>query len=151
MSGMSPRKKRIRGSSGKREGSDRSWSVEKAEEAFFKRLDKEQENRESSRASYHPLDRTKVGQRFSYRPSQIRWREIWMPFAAAVLLALALGIAAYRTGVRRGADAARTHPTKESASSLEEQASDASYERAQLVAKLTESGKIIEDLKHQVS
>ena len=133
------------------EGSDRSWSVEKAEEAFFKRLDKEQENRESSRASYDPLDKMKIGQRFSYRPSQIRWREIWMPFAAAVLLALALGIAAYRTGVRRGADAARTHPTKESASSLEEQASDTGYERAQLVAKLTESGKIIEDLKHQVS
>ena len=42
----------------------------------------------------------RVGKRFTYRPSQIRWREIWMPFAAAVLLALALGVAAYRTGVQ---------------------------------------------------
>src|SRR5712664_424260 len=135
------------------EGSDRSWSVEKAEEAFFKRLDKEQENRESSRASYDPLDKTKVGQRFSYRPSQIRWREIWMPFAAAVLLALALGIAAYRTGVRRGTDSARTVPVapKESVESLAAQASDAGHERAQLLSKLEENAKLIADLKFQLS
>src|SRR5947208_12731064 len=123
------------------EGSDRSWSVEKAEEAFFKRLDKEQENRESSRASYHPLDKMKVGQRSSYRPSQIRWREIWMPFAAAILLALALSIAAYRTGIKRGTDVGRSipdAPKATTASSLEEQASDAGHERAELMAKLAD-------------
>ncbi len=135
------------------EGVDNLWSVEKAQESFFRRLDKEQENRESSPATYDQPDRTKTGQRFTYRPSQIRWRGIWMPFAAAVLLALALGIAAYRTGVKRGTDAARTlqPPAKESASSLEEQASDAGYERAQLMAKLAENSKVIDDLKYQLS
>src|SRR6266704_622837 len=135
------------------EGVDNLWSVEKAQESFFRRLDKEQENRESSPATYDQPDRTKTGQRFTYRPSQIRWRGIWMPFAAAVLLALALGIAAYRTGVKRGTDAARTlqPPAKESASSLEEQASDAGYERAQWIAKLAENSKVIDDLKHQLS
>ncbi len=120
------------------EGIDSSWSVGKAEEALFKRLDKEQED--SNRAGCDRSDKAKTGQRFTYRPSQIRWREIWMPFAAAILLALALGIAAYRTGVKRGTDAARTlqPPAKESASSLEEQASDAGYERAQWIAKLAE-------------
>jgi len=133
------------------EGIESSWSVGKAEEALFKRLDKEQED--SNRVGYDRSDKAKTGQRFTYRPSQIRWREIWMPFAAAVLLALALGIAAYRTGVKRGTDAARTlqPPAKESASSLEEQASDAGYERAQLMAKVEENGKIIEDLRHQLS
>jgi len=133
------------------EGIESSWSVGKAEEALFKRLDKEQED--SNRVGYDRSDKAKTGQRFTYRPSQIRWREIWMPFAAAILLALALGIAAYRTGVKRGTDAARTlqPPAKESASSLEEQASDAGYERAQLMAKVEENGKIIEDLRHQLS
>jgi Putative zinc-finger len=133
------------------EGIESSWSVGKAEEALFKRLDKEQED--SNRVGYDRSDKAKTGQRFTYRPSQIRWREIWMPFAAAVLLALALGIAAYRTGVKRGTDAARTlqPPAKESASSLKEQASDAGYERAPLTAKVEENGKIIEDLRHQLS
>jgi hypothetical protein len=76
-----------------------------------------------------------------------------MPFAAAVLLALALGIAAYRTGVKRGADVAHTTPVPAKAfdSSLEEQASDAGHERAQLIAKLAEDGKVIDDLKRQLS
>jgi len=76
-----------------------------------------------------------------------------MTFAAAVLLALALGVASYRTGVKRGADVARTSPPvlKESAGSLEEQASDAGYERAQLEAKLAENARVIDDLKRQLS
>ena len=133
------------------DGVDNLWSVEKAQESFFRRLDKEQED--SNRVRYDRSDKAKTGQRFTYRPSQIRWREIWMPFAAAVLLALALGIAAYRTGVKRGSDAARTllPPAKDDASSLEEQASDAGYERAQLMAKLAENSKVIDDLKYQLS
>lgn len=131
---------------------DSSWSVEKAEEAFFKRLDREarRENAESGNDQGVSPNR---GQRFTYRPSQIRWREVWMPFAAAVLLALALSIAAYRTGIQRGTDVARSTPDlpKGSASSLEEQASDAGHERAQLMAKLTEEDKVIADLRRQLS
>ena len=135
------------------EGTDDSWSVEAAEEAFFKRLDKEREDDASNRAGYDPLDQANAGQRFGYRPSQIRWREIWMPFAAAIFLAIALSIAAYRTGMRRGTDTARTlpQPGKESAGSLEEQASDAGHERAQLLEKLAENSKVIDELKHQLS
>jgi len=132
------------------EATDHSWSVDKAEEAFFSRLDKEQR---SNTARYDSPGKVPAGKRFAYRPSQIRWREIWMPFAAAILLAVALGITAYRTGVKRGTDVARTgaQPTKESETSLEAQVSDAGYERAQLVAKLTENAKVIDGLKHQLS
>jgi hypothetical protein len=131
---------------------DSSWSVEKAEEAFFKRLDKEA-GRQSGTADEVRGISANRGQRFTYRPSQIRWREVWTPFAAAVLLALALGIAAYRTGIKRGTDVARSvpDPPKSSPSSLEEQASDAGHERAQLLAKLTEEDKIIADLRRQMS
>jgi anti-sigma-K factor RskA/putative zinc finger protein len=135
------------------ESMDDSWSVEKAEAAFFKRLDKEQEGDASSRAGYDASDRAKLGKRFTYRRSQIRWREVWMPFAAAILLALALGVAAYKTGVKQGTDVARTlpHPAKESDNSLEAQASDAGHERAQMMAKLGENAKVIDDLKQQLS
>jgi Anti-sigma-K factor rskA/Putative zinc-finger len=121
-----------------------SWSVEAAEKTFFKRLDREQKRTQSP---------TVLGRRFTYRPSQIHWREVWMTFAAAVLLALALCIASYRTGVKRGADVARTSsPTaKEPACSIGEQASDAGYERAQLKVKLSESVRVIDNLKRQLS
>lgn len=76
-----------------------------------------------------------------------------MPFAAAILLALALGIAAYRTGMKRGTDIARTapEPAKDSQASLEEQVSDAGHERVQLLARLAEEERTIADLRRQLS
>jgi anti-sigma factor RsiW len=127
---------------------EHGWSVADGERAFFKRLDKEGAS-ESQSASQQ--ESTK-GQRYSYRPSEMRWREVWMPFAAAILLALALGITAYRRGVKHGADAARvTTPfVQGSVQSLEEQSSDAAHDRAQLVAKLAEDARLIDNLKHQL-
>jgi anti-sigma factor RsiW len=135
------------------EAPDHSWSVEKAEATFFRRLDKEQEQAKSDTSGDDFPDASKSGKRFKYRPSQVRWQEIWMPFAAAILLALSLGIAAYKTGVKQGTDVIRTSlvPGKETEGSLESQASDAGYERAQLEAKVRESAKVIEDLRHQLS
>lgn len=123
-----------------------SWSVEEAEKTFFRRLDRQAPLSEQTNG-------LNTGRRFTYRPSQIHWREVWMTFAAAVLLALALGITIYRTGGKRGTEVAQTTPAvpKESAGSLEEQASDAGYERAQLEAKLAENAKVIDELKRQLS
>ena len=131
---------------------DSSWSVENAEEAFFKRLDKEAGRQTAAASNNQEIFPTR-GQRFTYRPSQIRWREVWMPFAAAVLLALALSIAAYRTGIKRGTDVARSTPDlpKGSSSSLEEQVSDAGHERAQLMARVTEENQVIGGLKRQLA
>ena len=132
---------------------DHSWSIKKAEAAFFKRLDKEPEDDNSNGFGNEVRNTAKTGKRYTYRPLPTRWSEIWMPFAAAVLLTLVLAIATYRTGVRRGTDVTRTGPqsTKTSENSLEERASDAGYESVQLEAKLAENGKIIEDLKHQLA
>ena len=130
--------------------SDPSWSVEQAETKFFKRLS--EEDRSPSVASRR-TQKAIAGRRHTHRPSQVRWREIWMPFAAAILLALALGVAAYRSGIRRGTDTAlkTAQPLKGSETSLEAQVSDAGYERAQLQAKLTDSAKIIDELKRQLA
>src|SRR5258706_472418 len=86
--------------------SDDSWSVEKAERALFQRHESEEELVRGEFEDHK--NNAKNGQLFTYRPCQIRQREVWMPFAAAILLALALGIAENRTGVRRGTEAART-------------------------------------------
>jgi uncharacterized protein YoxC len=136
-----------------KDASDSSWSVEEAEARFFKRLDKEPDNAATHSVGNELVEMSKLGKRFTYRPSQFRWREIWMPFAAAILLALALGVAAYKTGVKRGTDVARTlpQPVNEVEGSLEAQASDAGHERAQLQEKLNESVKVIADLKRRLA
>ena len=135
------------------EEADGSWSVEKAEQAFFRRLDREEGGPASSQAGEGQADQAPLGQRYRYRRSEIRWREVGMPFAAAVLLALALGIAAYRTGVKRGGDVARTIPAHapDAGGSLEEQASDAGHERAQLAGRLVEEDRMLADLREQLS
>src|SRR5208283_1228664 len=128
-----------------------SWSVEKAEKALFKRLDAEKAA--SKTCVDHDRKQAKQVKRFAYRPSELRWQEIWMSLAAVLFLTLALGIAAYRTGIDRGTDLAltKTEPLKDSAGSLEEQASDAAHERAQLLAKLEEQDNLIGELKRQLS
>jgi len=131
------------------DASDSTWSVEDAEKKLFKRLSREDPSGKSKSS-----ERTATaGKRHTYRPSKIRWREIWMPFAATILLALALGVAVYRSGVKHGTDTAQrtAQPPSEPQSSLEAQVSDAGYERSQLQAKLADSARTIDDLKHQLA
>jgi hypothetical protein len=129
--------------------SDRSWSLEQAEKAFLKRLSAE--NRSEAGAG-SDAEMAKHDQQFGYRPLAVHWREVWMSLAAIVLLALALALAAYRTGVKRGTEAARATagPSNESAS-LEEQVSGLGHERAQLLAKLADEDRTIGDLIQQLS
>jgi anti-sigma factor RsiW len=131
------------------DNSDASWSVEKAEAEFFERLKTE----DRSLPAGPENAASSSGQRFTYQPSRIRWREIWMPFAACVLLALALGIAAYRSGMRQGADVARltAPPPRNPLGTLQEQVSDSGHEHAQLVAQLGEQDRVIAELKRQLA
>ena len=75
-----------------------------------------------------------------------------MPFAACVLLAIALGIVAYRSGLKRGTDTTqeKTAPAQLSAGSLEEQISDFGHERAELLAKLAVDDKAVAELKRDM-
>lgn len=136
---------------GKEPERDGNWSLENAENAFFQRLETEDRLREAS--SETQVDTANIGQRFTYRPSQFRWREVWMSLAAVVILALALAGTAYRSGVKRGTDIARTtnEPRKESNPSLKEQVNDADRERAALLTKVGEQDRLIADLRKQLS
>ena len=131
------------------EANDPAWSVGEAEKKFFQRLEKE-ERENAGEPTYSPAGAQ--GKRFTYRPSQIHWREIWMSFAAAILLAVALGVTVYRSGVKHGTDVAKTSmQPSETVTSLEAQVSDAGHERVLLKAKLAVDSKQIEDLKRELS
>jgi len=126
-----------------------SWSVENAERDFLRRL--ETESRSSGAVSSgQGLQR---GQRLTYRPSRMHWREVWMSLAAVVLLTFAVVFTVYRTGVKHGTNVARTNPAvgTQPESSLEAQASDVGYERTQLQAKLEDDGRVIANLKRQLA
>ena len=134
------------------EGSDTSWSVEKAEAAFFKRLKEDQNPSPLADNAPGKLETEPTGRRLAYRPSEIPWAELWMPFAACVVLAIALGIVAYRSGLKRGTDTTqeKTVPAQLSAGSLEEQISDFGHERAELLAKLAVDDKAVAELKREM-
>jgi hypothetical protein len=133
-------------------GPDASWSVEKAEAAFFKRLKADQNSNPLADKAPGKLETEPTGRRLAYRPSEIPWAELWMPFAACVLLAIALGIVAYRSGLKRGTDTGqkRSVPAQLSADSLEGQISDFGHERAELLAKLAVDDKAVAELKREM-
>ena len=130
---------------------DSDWTIERAESAFFKRLRTDQKS--PSTIPPGRANSESAGRRFTYRPSQIPWAELWMPFAACVFLAVALGIVAYRSELNRGTASTRQQAatSSPSAGSIEEQISDFGHERSQFLAKLADDDRAVKDLKRQVA
>ena len=136
------------------EKSDANWSIEKAEAALFERLRTDKSTRHTDAdAGAVKTSEVPAAHRFTYRPSNIPWAELWMPVAACVLLAISLGILAYRSGINHGADSVQSSalPAKSTLGSVEEQISDSGHERAQLLAKLTDGDRALKDLKSEVA
>jgi hypothetical protein len=125
------------------------WSVKQAEERFSRRL--AQESR-STAAESNAMRKVNQGAGDAYCPPRINWREISMLAAAAILLALALGVAAYRSGIKHGTDIMQRtgRAPKGTGNTLDVQLSSAGYERAQFGAKLADNAKTINELKRQL-
>jgi hypothetical protein len=89
--------------------------------------------------------------RHGYRPSQINWNYVWMPFAACVLLAIALGISTYRIG--KGLKVESTQATSNSGDvrieALEQRISDAGHDREVLRTQLAGRDKVIAELRRR--
>jgi predicted nucleic acid-binding Zn-ribbon protein len=83
----------------------------------------------------------------------VNWNHVWMPFAACVLLTIALGIYAYRAGENHNAAIGRTTSvpmdTDGRLEALEQGISDAGHEREVLKSQLVERDKVIGDLRRQ--
>jgi hypothetical protein len=89
--------------------------------------------------------------RYGYRPSEINWRYVWMPFAACILLTVALGIYAYRVTKDRNIaiahqNSGNTGPQMEA---LEQRISDAAHDREVLKTELTKRDQVIAELRRQ--
>ena len=93
------------------------------------------------------------GQRMRYRPSQVNWNYVWMPFAACVLLTIALGITAYRVGKSHNANAQVAQSPSGVADTrieaLEQRISDTGHEREILRTQVAERDKVIAELRRQ--
>jgi anti-sigma factor RsiW len=91
-------------------------------------------------------------QRNGHRRAEINWNYVWLPFAACVLLTVALGIYAYRIGRSRNAGVTQTISQAPDAQieALEQQMSDDGHERNDLRAQLAQRDRVISNLQHQI-
>lgn len=131
---------------------DKSWSQDKEEAALFERLSKEDSQAGSRHTPKNILDGSEPSHHRAYFPSRFGWGQLWMTYAAAVFLFLALAISAYRVGVRKGVEVATNVPAiqGEGKDSLEAQVSDLNHDRDALRAQLAARDKAIDDLRQQV-
>jgi hypothetical protein len=129
---------------------DPSVSVEKAETAFFARFDEEGGFRGSD--AHHGAAEWPAGpsRREPNAPSGIEWGQLWMPFVSIIVFGLALGIASYQIGIRKGAQTAPVQHLDGVPGRLEEQLSDAGHEREQFRAEVATRDRAIADLRKQI-
>jgi Anti-sigma-K factor rskA, C-terminal/Putative zinc-finger len=134
---------------------DSEWSQGKAEKALFDRLSREQKHPPAE----NPQNGSSI---FPHRilpfSGESTWRNVWMLYAAGILLFCALGFFAYRVGMHRTGEIAKTpqlQAAKQEAASLqtslEEQLSDAGHERAVAKAEISQRDKMISELHRQLA
>ena len=130
--------------------SDSSFSVERAEAAFFSRFDREG-GFDGPKARF-PVEGV-------HRPNGLEsniavgagWGQLWMPFAAILLLCTALGVASYRIGMKKGVETASAVPAASATQgSLEARLSDAGHERQELLAGIAARDQAIAELKKKI-
>jgi Putative zinc-finger len=129
---------------------DPSVSVEKAETAFFARFDEEGGFRGSD--AHHGAAEWVSGpnRREPNAPSGIEWGQLWMPFVSIIVFGLALGIASYQIGIRKGVQTVPVQHNDGVPGRLEEQLSDAGHEREQFRAEVATRDRAIADLRKQI-
>jgi len=129
-----------------------SWSQEQAEKAFFQRLAQEEKHGPKNLRSLSDLPTNP--HRLPPFSSSLPWRQVWMLYAAGILLFLTLGFYAYRVNVHHPTEVALhapPQPTVQNQVSLEEQLSDAGHDREIVRAQIEQRDKTIADLRHQLA
>ena len=132
------------------------WSQEKAEKALFDRLAREEKD---TTARADPRNGSSyVPHRILPFSSESTWRNVWMLYAAGILLCVAIGFFAYRVGMRRAAEVAKAptpQPSQQGPSpvqaSLEERLSDAGHDHEVARAEIAQRDKMISELRRQLA
>ena len=91
-------------------------------------------------------------QRNGHGHTKVNWNYVWLPFAASILLTIALGIYSYRMGKSRSVDVAQkiSAAPETQIEALEQQMSDAGHERNDLRTQLAQRDRVISDLRNQI-
>ena len=132
--------------------SDSDWSLDQAEAAFVKRL--EQAQKHELKKSVGTADLSQDFLRLPSFSNEPAWRQLWMLYAAGILLFATLSFYAYRVGVHRGVDTAKIIPPQPitvNQASLEAQLSDAGHERQLARAQIEQRDKTIAELRQQLT
>jgi hypothetical protein len=87
------------------------------------------------------------------RHMQVNWNYVWMPFAAAVVLTVALGIYSFQVGKRRGQEVVRATPSTAGTrvDALEQTISDAGHDREVLKGQLADRDRMVAELRRQIA
>jgi hypothetical protein len=86
-------------------------------------------------------------------PTRVNWNYVWLPFAASVLLSVALATYTYRVGKSRHVETRATDApinTVPTTDAIEQQISDADHEKQLLKAQLVERDRLIGELRHKI-
>ena len=86
-------------------------------------------------------------------PTRVNWNYVWLPFAACILLTIALATYTYRVGRSRHSEITSTNlprNTGPSAEALEQQISDADHDRQVLRGQLADRNTLIRSLRHEI-
>ncbi len=94
-----------------------------------------------------------LAHRKGHHRSEVNWNYVWMPFAAAVVLTVALGIYAYQAGRRHASPLVQvtSAPASDKLTALEQRLSDAGHERQVLKAQLDERDRMVRQLQRQIA
>jgi hypothetical protein len=131
---------------------DSDWSLDQAEAAFIKRL--EQAQKHELKKSVGTADLSQDFLRLPSFSNEPAWRQLWMLYAAGILLFATLSFYAYRVGVHRGVDTAKIIPPQPitvNQASLEAQLSDAGHGRQLARAQIEQRDKTIAELRQQLT
>jgi hypothetical protein len=84
---------------------------------------------------------------------QVNWNYVWMPFAAAVVLTVTLGIYSFQVGKHKGQVVVRVTPSTPDArvDALEQTISDTGHDREVLKAQLADRDRMIAELRRQMA
>jgi DNA repair exonuclease SbcCD ATPase subunit len=129
-----------------------AWSQEEAEKAFFKRL--AQEEKQEPKSFRTAGDLSTNPHHLPPFSSGIGWPQVWMLYAAGILLFLTVGFYAYRIRVHHSIEVAQQPPPQQrvqNQGSLEEELSDAGHEHEIASAQIKQRDKTIADLRHQLA
>jgi hypothetical protein len=114
------------------------------------------EQMETARGGREPLEQSSglgFSHRNGHRQTPVNWNYVWMPFAAAVVLTVALGIYSFQVGKQKGQALVRVTPSAADTrvDALEQRISDAGHDREVLKAQLTDRDRTVAELRRQIA